>query len=99
MMLIEQTEKMVPFVTNENALGQNVTKLVSAVHIFDSDLRVENDLKIRDTGLIVGLVPLVIILMPASLCSRLVGPLLRSSIKTNFTLCLLRNKFSLLWVW
>ena len=47
--LVEQTEKLVPFVTNENALGQNVTKLVSGVDIFDSDLRVENDLKIRDT--------------------------------------------------
>ena len=81
------------------ALGQNVSKLVSSVDIFDSDLRVENDLKVRDTWLIVVLVPLVIILMPASLCSRLVGPLLRSSIKTYFTLCLLRNKFSLLWVW
>ena len=40
---IEQTEKMVPFITSESTLGQHVSKFVSGVDVFGLDLRVTND--------------------------------------------------------
>ena len=41
---VEQTGKMVPLITSESALGQNVSKLVQGVDIFDLGLGVDIDL-------------------------------------------------------
>ena len=40
---VEQTQKMIPFVTSEVSLGQYVCELVSGVNIFDLDFRVKID--------------------------------------------------------
>ena len=41
--IIEQTDKTVPFITSENALGQYVSKLVSGVEVFDLNLWIKID--------------------------------------------------------
>ena len=40
---VEQTEKMIPFLTREITFGQNVSKLVSGVDMLDLDQRVKID--------------------------------------------------------
>ena len=40
---VEQTQKMIPFITCEISLGQYVCKLVFGVNVFDLDFRVQID--------------------------------------------------------
>ena len=40
---VQQTKKMVPFITCEITFGQNVRELVFGVNIFDLDLGVQID--------------------------------------------------------
>ena len=40
---VEQTQKMIPFITCEVALGQYVCELVFGVNVFDLDLGVQID--------------------------------------------------------
>ena len=40
---VEQTKKMVPFITREITFGQHVSKLVLGVNIFDLDFGVQID--------------------------------------------------------
>ena len=40
---IEQTQKMIPFITCEISLGQYVCELVFGVNLFDLDLGVQTD--------------------------------------------------------
>ena len=40
---VEQTQKMIPFVTCEISLGKHVCELVLGVNVFDFDLRVRID--------------------------------------------------------
>ena len=40
---VEQTQKMIPFITCEISLGQYVCELVFGVNVFDLDLGVEID--------------------------------------------------------
>ena len=74
---IEQLEKMVPFVASECAYAQHVCQLVSSVDIFDLDLWILSinqsgaTLWVRDTCLIVGHLPLMIILITTSLSSKM----------------------------
>ena len=41
---VEQTQKMIPFITREISFGQNVSKLVSGVDVLDLDSGVQLDL-------------------------------------------------------
>ena len=75
---VKQTHKMVPFITCEIALGQYVRELVIGVNVFDLDLGVQIDsienqskatLWVLETCLNVGLLPLKIFLITASLSS------------------------------
>ena len=78
---VEQVKKMVPLVTRETLFCWHVSKLVRGVNIFDLDLwfqvdSVEHHIKRNFVGsghvcLIVALRPLIIILMTASLSSKL----------------------------
>ena len=77
---VKHTEKMIPLITGEIAMRQQVCKLVSGVNIFDLDFWVQIILSnnqssatlwVRDTYLIVGLRPLMIILITASLSSKM----------------------------
>ena len=74
-----QTQKMTPFITCEFSLGQYVCELVFGVNVFDLDfgsnlVRSHNQsratLWVLDTCLIVGLLPLKIIWITASLSSN-----------------------------
>ena len=40
---VEQTQKMIPFITCEISLSQHVCELVFGVHVFDLDLGVQID--------------------------------------------------------
>ena len=60
----KQAQQMIPLITRETSFGQNVSKLVFGVDVFDLDLG------IQETCLIVGLLPLMIILITASLSSN-----------------------------
>ena len=77
---VEQTPKMIAFVTCEISLAQYVCGLVFGVDVFDLDflgpklIRSNNQSKatlwVLETCLIVGLLPLKIILISASLSSN-----------------------------
>ena len=77
---VKETQKMIPFITCEIALCQYVCDLVFGINVFDLDfggskLILSNDqsrasLWVRETCLIVGLRPLIIILITASLSSK-----------------------------
>ena len=41
----EQTQKMIPFITCEISLGQDVCELAFGVYVFDVDLQVQNSIK------------------------------------------------------
>ena len=77
---VEQTQKMIPFITCEIFLFQYVCELFFGVNVFDLDLGVQIDsikqpIKSNsvDSGtcLIVGLLPFMIILITASLSSKI----------------------------
>ena len=76
---VEQMKKNIPFVTCEITFGQNVCKLMFGINV--SNLNVESKLILShnqskatlwvlDTCLIVGLRPLIVILVTASLSSK-----------------------------
>ena len=77
---VKQTLKMIPFITCEISLGQYVCELVSGVNVFDLDFWSPNwfDRTTNHEQLcgfwkhvsIVGLLPLIIILITASLTSN-----------------------------
>ena len=77
---VKQWENMIPLITGEVAFRQHVCKLVFGVNIFDMDLcwsklilsnsQSSATLRVRDTCHIVGLLPLMIILITASLPSE-----------------------------
>ena len=78
---VKQTQKMIPFVTCEISLGQYVCELVFGVDVFDLDFGVQIDsieqptvhvqtLWVLETCLIVRLLPIMIILITASLSSN-----------------------------
>ena len=73
---IEHTEEVIQFIFRETSVGQNISELVLGVNIFDLDFGFQIDsvklpiratLWVLDTCLIVGLRPLIIILITASL--------------------------------
>ena len=65
---VDLTETMVPFITLETALRQNVVELVFGINVFDSSSATP---WVRFTCLIVGLLPLITILITASLSSKI----------------------------
>ena len=77
---VKQTQKMIPIITCEISLGQYVCELVFGVNVYDFDFGVhidsiEQPIKSKSVGfeitcLIVGLLPLIIILITASLSSN-----------------------------
>ena len=76
---IEQSQQMIPFITCEIPFCQDVCQMVLGVDVFYLDLRVKIILSnnqsratlwVLETCLIVGLLPFIIILMPASLSSN-----------------------------
>ena len=74
---VEQMKNIVPFVTCDIAFGQNVCELMLGVDVPDLNFRIRLILShdqcnsvVLDTCLIVGLWPLVIILITASLSSK-----------------------------
>ena len=76
---VEQTQKMIPFITCEISLCQCVCELVLGVNVFDLDCGVQiasikwqtrATLWVLETCLIVGLLPFKIILITASLSSN-----------------------------
>ena len=76
---IQQTKKMVPLITCEASFGQHVCKLVFGADKLDLNLGVQINsvkhpsratLQVFDTCFIVGLLPLTIILITASLFSK-----------------------------
>ena len=62
---VKQTQKMIPFITCEISFGQYVCELVFGVDVFDLDIGVQ-----METCLMVGLLPLKIVLITASLSSN-----------------------------
>ena len=77
---VEQTEEMVPLITCEIAFCQHVCELVLGVNVLGLDFLVRlilsnnqssATLRVRDTCLIVGFLPLMIILITASLSSKM----------------------------
>ena len=77
---VEQTEKKVPRITGEVASGQPVSQLVYGVNIFELDFRAQvilsNDqssatLCVREKCLIIRLRPFMIILVTASVSSKM----------------------------
>ena len=77
---VEQTQKMIPFITCEISICQCVCELVLGVNVFDLDLGVQLILSnnqsratlwVQATCLIVGLLPFMIILITASLSSKI----------------------------
>ena len=74
----EQTQKMIPFITCEISFGQDVCELVLGVNVFDLDskLILSNNqsratLWVLETCLIAALLPFMIILITASLSSKM----------------------------
>ena len=77
---VEQAQQMIPLITCEISFGQDVSKLVFGVDVLDLDffgsklIRSNNQssatLWVLETCLIVGLLPLIIILITASLSSN-----------------------------
>ena len=79
MVNVKQAQQMIPLITREIPFGQNVSKLVFGVDVFDLDFGVQiNSIEQAikcisvslETCLIVGLFPLMIILITASLSSN-----------------------------
>ena len=77
---VKQMEKMVPLITCEISFCQYICELVSGVDIFDLKLWIRLILSnnqsratlwVLETCLIVGLLPLMIILIAASLSSKM----------------------------
>ena len=74
---VEQAQQMISLITCESPFGQYVCDLVFGVDVFDLDFGVQIDsieqpratLWVLETCLIVGLLPLLIILITASLSS------------------------------
>ena len=77
----EQNKKIIPLLTREIPFGQHVFELVFGVNLTDLDFWVQIDsvkqliqsratLWVRESCLIVGLLPLIIILITASLSSK-----------------------------
>ena len=86
---IEQAQQMIPLMTCEISFGQNLSELIFGVDVFHLDLRVQiNSIKqpikcnsvSLETCLIVGLLPLMIILITASLSSNTHNKLLDARI-------------------
>ena len=78
-LMLKQTQKMIPFITCEISLCQYVCELVFGVNVFELDFRskliLSNNqsratLWVRETCLIVGLLPFMIILITLSLSSN-----------------------------
>ena len=77
---VEQTQKMIPFITCDISLCQYVCELVLGVNVFDFDrfkLILSNNqsratLWVLETCLIVGLLPFMIIMNTASLSSKII---------------------------
>ena len=75
---VKQIQQMIPLITCEIPFGQNVCELVFGVDVFDLDFGVQINsieqsratLWVLETCLIVGLLPLIIILITASLSSN-----------------------------
>ena len=71
---VEQMKKNIPFVTCEITCSQNVCELMFGVNVPDLKLGINNQSKatlwVLETCLIVGLRPLMIILITASLSSN-----------------------------
>ena len=75
---VQQIQQMIPLITREIAFGQNVSKLVFGVDVFDLDFGIQiNSIKqpikcnsVSPGCLIVRLLPLMIILITASLSSN-----------------------------
>ena len=76
---IEQTQKIIPFITNEIVFRQDVDELVLKstylIYFLGSNLILSNNqssatLWVRNTCLIVGLLPFIIILITASFCAK-----------------------------
>ena len=75
---VKQGQQMIPFIACEIPLCQDVCELVFGVDVFDLDLGIQiysieqpmrATLWVLETCLIVGLLPLIIILITASLSS------------------------------
>ena len=89
---VEQTQKMIPFITCEISLCQYVCELDLGVNVFDLDflgsklIRSNNQsratLWVLETCLIVGLLPFMIILITASLSSNTNN---KASLREEFT--------------
>ena len=75
---VEQTQKMIPFITCEISLCQYVFELVPCVNIFD----LYATLWVLETCLIVGLLSFMIILNTDSLSSKINS---KASSKDDFT--------------
>ena len=91
MVNVEQTQKMIPFITCQISLGQHVYELVVDVNVFDLDFELQMTrsnnqsratLWVLETCLIVGLLPFMIILITASLSSKIYN---RTSLREEFT--------------
>ena len=75
---VKQIQQMIPFITCETPFGQDICDLVFGVDVFDLDFGVQINsieqpratLWVLETCLIVGLLPLIIILITASLSSN-----------------------------
>ena len=70
---IKQAQQMIPLITCEISFGPNVCELVFGVDVFDLDFgnnQSRATLWVLETCLIVGLPPLMIILINASLSSN-----------------------------
>ena len=76
---VEQMKKIVPFITCDITFGQNVCELMFGIDVTNLNLGIQiNPVKqpiqsntvVRDTCLIVGLRPFIVILITASLSSK-----------------------------
>ena len=77
--IFQQAQQMIPFITRETTFGQDVSKLVFGVDVFDLDLGIQINsikqpiiatLRVLETCLNVRLLPLKVILITASLSSN-----------------------------
>ena len=69
---VEQTQKMIPLITCEISFGKDVSKLgfLVSMYLIRSNNQSSGTLWVLETCLIVGLLPLMIILITASLSSN-----------------------------
>ena len=91
MVNVEQTQKIMPFITCEMSMCQYVCELVLGVNVFDLEFGVQMirsnnqsraTLWVLETCFIVRLLPFVIILITASLSSKIFN---RTSLREEFT--------------